>query len=551
MKRKLLFAALIFWVNCATLNAQTIAYLDANIVKAGIAIGGNLFSIEGTSALTGGLFETPKGSGKAEIYTATLWMSGWDQDGSLNCSEQTDPVQGYNEYFDGPIAPYYSNAYYKYYKRVFKGDKSKVDAFRGLNFPVSSSQVDSTILYWPGLGNPSVLTDYGVSIDSPLAPFVDANHNGIYDPLQGDYPAFVGDQVVFFVFNDISGYQLYAGRTPLGVEVRGMASCFTDTSNSSIPYNKRAINNSVFIQYEIENKSLYRYSAFHLGFWVDPDIGCFNNDRVGCDTNRNLMFAYNGVAYDPDCAPERGYDSLPVALAIQALDGHMDVFGAGFPDQVTPAISDPVGAPCSLFSNFVQGIWGDGTSFQYGKTGYNSGGTPTKFIFPGDPVDTAQWSDVTSGLPPGDRTMWSGSNITTGFNPGQTLHFDFGVTTAYDSTSNYLAIIDTVKKDADTIRQFYLHHIIPGQQTLGINPIPVNTPFTVSLYPNPSNNLITIEAGENIQNIELMDIEGRILLTKTVGATKVLLPVANLARGVYLLNVIGKHNSAIKKVVVE
>ena len=549
MKIQPILIAFVLAVSGFASQGQTIQYLNSNNIIAGIGIGGGLFEMD--SFRVGDLFQTKFDSGRAEIFGAALWMTGVDETGNLHgaVNRYFDFGQGF---FDGPISANYDNSYDSYYKRVWKVTKTQINQFKSLIFPTTANLVDSVILYWPGKGNPSALNDYAVSIDSPLAPFIDLNGNGIYEPLEGDYPAFLGDQAVFFVYNDINGTHPAFDCIPLGVEIRGLATCFTDTLPDNLPYNKRAINNSIFVQYEIENKSQHTYSTFDLGQWLDPDIGCFQDDYTGCDSSRSLMFAYNATTDDVDCAPELGFRTLPVALGVQFLSYPMNVYGY-FSGANTPQFdSIPLGSDslCSTFRNYMQGFWNDSVPFTYGGTGYNPNGRPTKFLLSGDPNEPSQWSEVSMHFQASDIRMFGAVDSLT-FAPGQTLTLALSFFTSFDSTSNHLSIVDTLKNDADTIRQFYLHHILPFQQTLGINPIPTNTPFTVSLYPNPSNNLITIEAGEEIQSIQLMDIEGRILLTKTVGATKVLLPVANLARGVYLLNVIGQHNSVIKKLVVE
>ena len=293
------------------------------------------------------------------------------------------------------------------------------------------------------------------------------------------------------------------------------------------------------------------YSDFDLGLWVDPDLGCFDNDFVGCDSSRSLMFAYNGVRYDADCVPELGFDSLPVALGIQMLSQPMDVFGYFKSCTPCPAQGDLVGSPaCAAYRDFLEGFWGDGTPFEIGGDGYNTGRSPIKFCFPGDPTDTSQWSEVQANEVPGDRRMFS-STKTLSFSPGQTLHYDFGFTTSFDSTSNNLSIVDSLKQDADTIRNFYLRRILPAQQVLAIKEIAGNNPFRVSIYPNPSHNQVTIIAEDNIQTMELTDITGRVIVRKTTDAKSTTLSVSNLAKGVYLVNIVSGDNTVIKKIVVE
>ena len=78
-----------------------------------------------------------------------------------------------------------------------------------------------------------------------------------------------------------------------------------------------------------------------------------------------------------------------------------------------------------------------------------------------------------------------------------------------------------------------------------------NEQESISIYPNPAKNEVTIEAADYIRSIELMDIQGRILLSKEANAKKTVLPVSNLARGIYLVHVQSAGGSVIKRLVVE
>ena len=539
------FAVLIFLFSALsnTIFAQTLEYLGANNVKAGIGIGGNLFTTTTPTSIWD-LFETPAGTNKREIYTAALWMTGIDSGGNLHCAANRYFDYG-NDFFDGPIANFYNANYDNYFKRVFRVDQNQIYNFTGLTFPVNATQVDSAIKYWPGKGNPCVLSDFGVNLTSELAPFVDLNNNGIYEPLLGEYPAVVGGVNIFFVFNDARHTHTESGGEALGIEIRGLASSFLDDTYNLPSYNS-PLNNAVYVQYEIQNKSDTAYSNFNLGLFVDPDIGCFQNDYVGCDTNRNMMFAYNGTDYDPNCLPEIGYDSAHVALGVQMLNKHMGAFGY-FAAAGAGSGSQPFSA--GIYADFLQGFWGDGTPFEFGGSGYNSG-APTKFCFPGDPTDTTGWSEPASHTTPGDRQMFFAVNPSS-FSRGEIKHFDLAFTTAYSNGSNKFAIVDSLKNSMDVVNAFYNNAIIPGQQILAISSLEKDNRFTVSLFPNPANTQVTIQCNTEIQSIQLMDLEGRVLLSKSVGARNLTVPTNTLARGVYLVNVLANGNTVVKKLVVE
>ena len=528
------------------LSAQTVEFLNANNVNAGIGIGGNLFSLLTDTAFD--LYEVPRSSNKKAIYTASLWMTGLDTGGNLYGAAQQYSEFGPN-YYDGPIASVYDSIYDKYYKRVFKVTQQQVNQYRALTFPATAAQVDSAILMWPGKGNPFVAASFGVNIGSGLAPFVDLNNNGFYEPLNGDYPAICGDEAIFFALNDVRGISGIVCQK-LGVEIRGLASVFVDTLSTGLPPEKRVVNNTVFVEYEVENKSATNYNNFYLGLFEDPDLGCFENDRVGCDTVRNMMFVYNGTTPDPDCQGETGYGNLTVSQGTIMLNKNMSSFGY-YTNGTLLSQSDPTS--CSQVRNYMTGYWNDGTPFTEGSTGY--GGTiPTKFIFPGDPNDSTSWSELSAAniLAPGDRRM-TGSTGPVTFAIGDILHYDFAFSTSYDSTSTMFKIVDTLKHDADIVQAFYNNNILGCRSQLvaaSVNEVKDGA-LSVSVFPNPANAQINIVAAENIQMLEMTDIEGRLVLQKGVTENRTTINTSIFARGVYLLKVKSEGRSVVKKIVLE
>src|SRR5206468_1009490 len=75
-----------------------------------------------------------------------------------------------------------------------------------------------------------------------LAPFVDANSDGVYNTADGDYPDFGlsgsanccdvlhGDQAIWWVFNDVCNpLHTETGGLPLGIEIQCQAFAFSTT----------------------------------------------------------------------------------------------------------------------------------------------------------------------------------------------------------------------------------------------------------------------------------------------------------------------------------
>lgn len=543
---KPLAVAVLFFLLGHNLQAQYSQHLSANNVEATIGVGGNLFSVlidsfnvNETQNMDQG-FEAPKGSGITPLYTSTLWLSAFDDGNNLHSALQRYKLHG-GDYADGPIAATYDANYDNYYKRVFKVTAQQITQHINRTFPVAMQSVDTNLLKWPGKGNTWVQSTYGVTISDNLAHFVDVNSNGIYDPWNGDFPALCGDEGVFFVVNDVRNAHNESGTTPVGVEIRGMAEV-THDQNSSLA--KGAVNNAVFVNYEIENKSGGMLHDFYIGEFQDPDLGCFSNDRVGCDTSRNLMYAYNG-GYDMDCNGTLGYGVYKAAWGTRLLNYDLNAFGY-FTNGAPASQADPSTAAGAR--NYLVGKWNDGTSFTEGGTGYG-GNTATKFMFSGNPSDNTTWSDENSTMAPGDRRMY-GAIGPLQIADGVSVVLDMAYFVSYDSSATNLSIIDTLKRDADRIQSYFNNGIINcrnGQIGLGI----ANTPnISASLFPNPSSGTVTVSCEQVIEQLRLTDLTGALILEQKPMTKSITIHEPNLPKGVYLLHVFTAEGGTVKKLTI-
>lgn len=70
-------------------------------------------------------------------------------------------------------------------------------------------------------------------------------------------------------------------------------------------------------------------------------------------------------------------------------------------------------------------------------------------------------------------------------------------------------------------------------------------------FPNPAKDNLTINANKTIESLQLFDVQGRLLVTKTADDMHALLDVSRYANGVYLLKVNSENGSLTKKIVKE
>jgi hypothetical protein len=77
------------------------------------------------------------------------------------------------------------------------------------------------------------------------------------------------------------------------------------------------------------------------------------------------------------------------------------------------------------------------------------------------------------------------------------------------------------------------------------------TQLAFDYYPNPTRNLITVNANSIINSIELYDVQGRVLITKTTNENQAIVDISNYSNGIYFLKVISANGEKTKKIVKE
>jgi hypothetical protein len=72
---------------------------------------------------------------------------------------------------------------------------------------------------------------------------------------------------------------------------------------------------------------------------------------------------------------------------------------------------------------------------------------------------------------------------------------------------------------------------------------------SIQIYPNPASFNVTINCNINIKTIELIDVQGRILVSKMVNENQVTLDVSDYAKGIYYVKVNTDKGIKIEKLV--
>ena len=346
----------------------------------------------------------------SSLFAGALWLGGIDAGGQLKIASQTYRQSG-NDFWPGPLdeAGTTNQDVCSAYDRHWKVTRTQVDdhiALAAAGTPISLGSIPDPILEWPARNNPYARgkNDAVLAIDRNLAPFVDFDGNGEYDPTEGDYPDIDGDQSIFWVYNDKGNIHTETGGDAIGVEIQAQAFGF-QTSDE--------INDMTFYRYQILNFSPTNLDSTFFAVWVDADLGWYLNDFVGCDTALDLGMCYNGTAVDGGGSPN--YGDRPPIVGTDFFQGPKKFFNtADGRDSILLGMSaflyynndfTTIGNPevAAHFYGYMAGTWKDGSPFTQGGNGYG-GSVNSNFLFPDDPsLPLPAWSECSQGNPPADR----------------------------------------------------------------------------------------------------------------------------------------------------
>lgn len=196
--------------------------ISINNISARINNNGNLF----WDLVNKSKFDVPKTGIKTTIFNSTLWVGGLDCSGTLHLAAEEYEQSGH-DYWSGPISTVYDSAYDLKWNNVWKVTKADVD-YHLSHWGLPGYVPSQAILNWPGNGD----TTLGQA--KIIAPFFDRNHDGIYNPYDGDYPLIKGDETILFVMNDERNSHTESHGNKLGLDIVVMAYAFDCPSDSAL-----------------------------------------------------------------------------------------------------------------------------------------------------------------------------------------------------------------------------------------------------------------------------------------------------------------------------
>lgn len=407
--------------------------------------------------------------GVSSLFAGAVWLGGFDDAGNLKIAAQTYRGPTANDFWPGPLSSIGTTGLdtCKHWDRFFVTKGTTIRAHiraweeaESAGIPFNCETVPDELKKYPARGNPfwSQYYDFDLPLDNQgLGAYFDNNDDNIYNPCDGDYPAIevkgcpkesnFPDEIVFWVYNDAGNSHTNTNGRPIRMEVQVQA--FAYTTNDQI-------NDMTFYRYKLINRAVTPIDSTFFGMWVDPDLGCSEDDFIGCDTSRSLMYVYNQDELDGDsgcdCTTGGGgptycdevpilgvdyfrgplkpfritdtffiknlpldkddypniYDTLGYigdSLIIFDLDHRRELGMSSFTYHVRQGAGTWPGAMWDPgtdveFYRYLSGSWRDGTRYTFGGSGYNLGpGQQTiEYAFTGDPANGADWSMCSAGL---------------------------------------------------------------------------------------------------------------------------------------------------------
>jgi hypothetical protein len=482
--------SLFIYISFATFMLQAQIYtgtnLDNNSVNIRVENNGMLFK---HSYNNNPGYEVIKGENTKTISATSFWFGGLDEDDNLHGSFTL--FTGNTDIFSGP---YSSNGSYfdpdyatNYYNKIWKVSREEI-IYHIDNYTHPNYLTPEGIAEWPGNGINSI------GVAEQLAPFVDVDGDGIYNPENGDYPCIKGDEAVYFIVNDDELPKEY-GVESIGIEVHFMLYQFTSNDFAD---------STTFLNAKIYNRGGVDYTDFKTSIVVESGIGYPYDDFMGCDTTKNLGYAYNASNEDMGLGSSEAFGVNPPAMGTLVLNDTLRNFGRF----MNPHNFEPWLIAESTFWSFMNSQWPGLSNFVVGGSGVPGtlGATTqaTNYLFSGNPYIDEGWTEMNNDgngtMNPDGLRYYFMTISAENFNANEVLEYDYAF--LYSRVGNHLENVQGVIDLANIAQTLYddslaiMNCEVQGTGIMDSIPSP-----TVNTLPNPQ--LLEITRLDGIGNMQL------------------------------------------------
>lgn len=524
--------------NCQSTSA--VGHLDNLRLKAAISNTGTLFRDASGAALmvstdtSGGVLEA------ATLYSSSLWFVAQGDQGQIALIAPTyNWLQ--NGFSAGPLDPATGQsdlAVCTNFDRLWS--VSAEDIADHLIDWADNGVIDQpveAIMAWPGRNNPHFEPYNGFPLpyaDIAMAPFFDNNGDGIYNPLDGDYPDVElaenpPSQLIWCIYS----------RADVGLQLGQTAWVYSCTGNSPL-------NRTVFVRFDLTYLGATELTDAYVGLWSDPDLGCYTDDFIGSYPAANACFVYNSDDVDgiTDCSCLGNVpafcDQIPVQSMV-LLNNDMSSFIAYNSPSVgenTPAITDPNST--AEYYNYLRGHWRDGSPITVGGNGYQSAGSLTSFLYDGDPRNPNEWTMMQPSSSIQNLDSRTLMNTSLGaLSPGRHIRLDYAYAYhLHPNPSYWLDHIGQMYEEVDWLRSWYAGLTPPCDPPQAVS---VSEPISkgVYVYPNPTSGQLNVRFEEPAaRTLRVFDLNGRICNVAIAGnGDHFEMDSSALPAGLYILQV--------------
>lgn len=454
--------------------------------------------------------------GTTTILAQGLWVAGIDPGGNLRGAAQ-DYIMGQtrSDFAAGPVntEQSFDASYCQNWNRIWSVARHEVEAHI-IDFD-DNQQIDnpiSSLMEWPGKGNPFFEARLGFPlpvISHDLAPFYDRNNDGIYNPLEGDYPqipnlSIIPEQISWTVFNDIHRNISQSQFPSAGLEIHLCAWALDCTDNTML-------NRTIFMKYSFINRGNERLDSTYMGLWHNFEVGCFSDDYVGSSPQYQAFFAYNSDPVDEThcIAGESFFGAYPPAQAVSILNRPLHAFVYTSSPSMDPA--NP-----TAFYNVLTGRHADGTPITAAGSGYNTAGPVTRYAYHGDPRDADEWTmyDVQWGLP--YRLARSIGSVDLGtLNPGEQTAVELAYLFVREPGLGHLENVGAMYEQLEILREQYANGFSDNcAQAILSSETEQQPPQAFAVFPNPAGDRLHFRfEGQRISSLELTTLSGHTALS--------------------------------------
>lgn len=497
------------------------------------------------------------------IFLGTIWCGGPDAAGNLHLAagNYRTPGATTSGFYAGPLSATTgttTGTHCANWDRFFRVTAAEIQAFLADLSDGTLSAPHNAVRGWPAHGNPFFAAVTGFDLpDQDLAPFFDADGDGLYDPMKGDYPVvqlqgldpFVPDEQIWTVVNDQGGGAPSSLHVPIQVEVQITYFAFNCPD-------KPLLHNAMFTAHKFINRSAESINPFSAGLFVDFDLGCYSDDYLGSHPATNTFYVYNRTNTDlapGSCSGIPSYGVNPPVQATTFLNKSLDRFMPIFNTSVgtpNPATTDPT---TSLeYHNYMNGLWRNGLPLTAGGSGYDAtlSNPVTAHAFPGNPNNPGEWSMVSANLPGGDQRGLGVHNFGP-FAPGQIAELAAAWTYHRDPGLTHLQNVALMLDEVPHLHVLYANNFA-DVCTSSVSTHETPARLDLAVWPNPATDEIHLrlaDAGNGA--LQVFDATGRLVASRVfTGTDSLYLDTSGWPTGAYLLHIRTEQGVAVRKVVV-